>query len=283
MPTVTSERSDRPSAAWSCRGVVVVMVGVAVRVRAPMGEPGPEHADPDRDHHQPGDEVEPGIEILGDDELRERERDHAEREHARRVRDRDDAAEPDRVPNAAALADEVGGDDRLPVARAERVRGAPEEGDRERGEDAGRAEVAPLDERGEARSDVRLSTRLRGERGGAPGVRRPAATRGRARASRRAGSRAGPSGYARSWSRRAHRRARSSRRCARRRLPRRRPPSSRACPGTSRLRTRPSPGRERRGPASTTSSRVVRSPAAPGRNCSRCLTGAQRDPPGRRP
>ncbi len=53
--------------------------------------------------------------------------------------------------DGSALADEVGGDDRLAVARAERVRCAPEESEGERQEDAGRAQVA-RDERLEARA-----------------------------------------------------------------------------------------------------------------------------------
>ena len=245
------------------------MVGVAVRVRAPMGEPGPEHADPDRDHHQAGDEVEPGIEILGHDQLRERERHHSEREHARGVRHRDDAAEPDRVPDAASLADEVGGDDRLPVARAERVRGAPEQGDRERGEDAGSAQVA------RSTSEVKPDAGFVVSR--APRTQAPPRARYPLRASpwrrsRRPGSRAGPSDT-RAAGRRADGRGARRRRCARRRWRGRRPPSSRAFPDTCRRRKLIVACSRTAGPASTTSSRVVRSPAAPGRNCSRCLTG----------
>ncbi len=40
--------------------VVVVVMVVAVVVRAPVGEPSTKHGCADRDHHQAGDEVEPG-------------------------------------------------------------------------------------------------------------------------------------------------------------------------------------------------------------------------------
>ena len=76
----------------------------------------PEDRRADPDHEQPGSEVQPRVEPVGDDELRERERHQAEREDADRVRDRDDQAEQRGVARRPALADEVRGDDRLPVA-----------------------------------------------------------------------------------------------------------------------------------------------------------------------
>ena len=71
-------------------------------------------------------------------------------EDAERVRDRHGQPEQDGVPRRAALADEVGGDDRLAVARAERVRRAPEERDRERDQDHADAQVVLRDQAGEA-------------------------------------------------------------------------------------------------------------------------------------
>ena len=131
--------------------VVVVMVVMSVLVRAAVREPCAKHGDADRDHHQPGNEVEPRVEVLGNDQLRQQQRHRAQREDPRRVGDGDDAAEVDGVAHGSALADEVGGDDRLAVAGAERVRSAPEEGEGKREEDAGRAQVA-RDERLEARA-----------------------------------------------------------------------------------------------------------------------------------
>ena len=78
------------------------------------------------------------------------ERHEAEREHAGRVRHRDDAAEQERVDRTALRADEVAGDDRLAVAGRERVRGAPERRDEERQQDHAERQVAARDERLEA-------------------------------------------------------------------------------------------------------------------------------------
>ena len=105
---------------------------------------------PIADDEQPRDEVQPRVEPVGHDELRERERHEAEGEDADRVRHRHDQPEQRRVPRRAALADEVGGDDRLAVPGRERVRRAPEERGRERGEDHEQAQVRPADERREA-------------------------------------------------------------------------------------------------------------------------------------
>ena len=131
---------------------VVVMIVMAMRLCARRcGQAGAKHGDADRDHHQPGDEVEPRVQVLGNDELREQQRDRAEREDAGRVGDGDDAAEVRGVAHGSALADEVRGDDRLAVAGAERVGGAPEEREGECQEDAGRAQVS-RDERLESRA-----------------------------------------------------------------------------------------------------------------------------------
>ena len=42
----------------------------------------------DRQHHHAGDQVEPRVEVLGQDVLREGQRHHPQREHPDRVRDR---------------------------------------------------------------------------------------------------------------------------------------------------------------------------------------------------
>ena len=154
------------------------------------------------------------------------------------------------MPRCAARADEVGGDDRLPVAGRERVRGAPEERERERAEDHERAQMLPADERGEAavRDAVGRRERLPGEE------RRRCALRGRqfgrSMCRRRAGSRADPSGTraARPRPKRSTRRRRSPssrygrRSCGRRRRPepsarragRRGSPGSASCAGPPR-------------------------------------------------
>jgi hypothetical protein len=72
------------------------------------------------------DEVQPRVEVIRHDELRERERDEAEREDADVCVAVTIRPEQRRVPGRAALADEVGGDDRLAVPGRERVGGAPE-------------------------------------------------------------------------------------------------------------------------------------------------------------
>ena len=83
--------------------------------------------------------------------MRERERYEAERKNADRVRDRDDQAEQSSVRGRPSLADKVGGDDRLAVARGEGVGGAPEDGGGERCQDDEGAQVRAADERGEGR------------------------------------------------------------------------------------------------------------------------------------
>ena len=80
---------------WSCSWcvVVVVLVAVLVRVLARRAKPRAQHARADDHHQQARDQREPGVEVLGQHVLRERERHEAEREHADRVRDRDGRAE----------------------------------------------------------------------------------------------------------------------------------------------------------------------------------------------
>ena len=125
--------------------VVVVMV-----VLPAVPPAGAQHRRADADHEQARDEVQPRVEPVGDDELRESERHQAEAEDADRVRDRHDQPEQRGVARGAALADEVGGDDRLAVAGRKRMRGAPEERGGERGEDHEQAQMRLADERGEA-------------------------------------------------------------------------------------------------------------------------------------
>src|SRR5262245_65205526 len=104
---------------------------VPVAVRAAMPESPNQTRGADAKHEQSRDEPDPRVELLRDDELRERERDEAEREDADRVRRGHDQPERGGVPGLPALADEVGGDDRLAVSRREGVRRAPEEGEGE--------------------------------------------------------------------------------------------------------------------------------------------------------
>ena len=78
------------------------------------------------------------------------ERDEPEGEDAGGVRRRHRRAEQERVPRLAARADEVAGDERLPVPRREGVDCAPEGGDQEREQDHAEREVAALDQRLEA-------------------------------------------------------------------------------------------------------------------------------------
>ena len=131
--------------------MVMVVVGCSCR-RAPAGAADPRERStaPRHDDQQARGEVEPRVELLGQDVLREGQRDEAEREDADRVRDRDDRPERHRVAGGAARAHQVGGDHRLAVAGRERVQRAPaERGEQEEQEHAlagGRA----LEDAGEA-------------------------------------------------------------------------------------------------------------------------------------
>ncbi len=107
----------------------------------------PQDRRPDRDDQQPGDERQPGVELLREDELREPERNEPEGEDPGRVGDRDRAAEQHCVPRSSSRAHEVRRHDGLSVTGCECVGRAPEhrddEGQRERTE----REVASLDQR----------------------------------------------------------------------------------------------------------------------------------------
>ena len=108
-----------------------------------------QHADPDSDDEERGDQVHPRVELLGNDELGERERDQPEREDADRVRDRHDPAQVQRVAGGTTGSDEIRGDDRLAVARAERVGRAPEHREEQRDDDDAGAQVLLRDQAGE--------------------------------------------------------------------------------------------------------------------------------------
>ena len=109
--------------------VVLVVVVVAwswwcvAPARAP--EAGPQHPGADDEDHQPGDQVQPRIEVLGQDVLRQRERHEPEREHPDRVGDRHGGAQRERMAGSAPGAHQVGGDHRLAVTRGESVHRAP--------------------------------------------------------------------------------------------------------------------------------------------------------------
>src|SRR5262245_42557647 len=113
--------------------VMVMPVGMivsAVRVMdsSVRADTLPEHGRADEHDQQPRREREPGIELLRDDERRQPERDEAECEHARRVRDRHGPAEQERMPRRAFRPDEVCRHQRLAVSRSERVGRPPERG-----------------------------------------------------------------------------------------------------------------------------------------------------------
>jgi hypothetical protein len=148
-------------------------------------EPAPKHGQPDADDEEPGDEREPRVDLLGDEEARQEERHEAEREHAGGVRDGNGRAEEERVPGAPAGAHEVAGDECLAVARCEGVRGTPERRDEQRDEDDTEGELAPLDQLLEAAADTGTSGRRSERRGRSRGRARHEAGGGRAHVERR--------------------------------------------------------------------------------------------------
>ena len=154
--------------------VVVVAVAVVVAVGARVASAREQHGCADADDEQARREVDPRVEPVGDDPLRERERHAAECEHPEGVRRGGDQPQKCRVRGRPARADEVRRDDRLPVAGGERVRRAPEDGERKRREHDERAQVTAADQRREAR--VRDPVR-RGERAAREQGRRGVASR----------------------------------------------------------------------------------------------------------
>ena len=73
--------------------VIVVMLAVFVRVRAALPPAGPQHRRADQHDENARDEVEPGIQLIGDDESGEQQRDRAECQDADRMRRGNDQAE----------------------------------------------------------------------------------------------------------------------------------------------------------------------------------------------
>ena len=173
-------------------GAVIVMV-----VRAAARSRREQHRGADADDEQTRDERQPRIERLGDDEPGEEQRDETEREDAGRVGHGHDRAEEHGVAGPALRPDEIAGDDRLAVSRRERVRGAPEGGEREREQDRAEREVAAGNQRLEAAALVRGGAAASSE-GGVPGPR-PSAKRAVA-ADTSSGERRRSCGYARSSS-----------------------------------------------------------------------------------
>src|ERR671923_871569 len=145
--------------------VVVVVVVVVVLPSKALSE----HGHADADHKQRGDEGGPGVEVFRKEELGERERHDAEREHADRVGHGHDPPEGERVARLAARTDEIGGDDRLAMARGQGVRRAPERSDQQR-EDRRAQTVVARDQRLEA-AGVPSRHRRAPQRGGIAGER----------------------------------------------------------------------------------------------------------------
>ena len=77
--------------------VVVIVVVLFMRWPSAPAKPLAQHRRPDGDDQETGDERQPRVELLGKDELGEREGHDADREDACRVRDRDRSAEHERV------------------------------------------------------------------------------------------------------------------------------------------------------------------------------------------
>ena len=239
-----------PSSPFQLRSWLVVVVVVVwswpwrgARARARAAQPASAARPPDAHDQQAGDQRQPGIEVLRQHVLRQRERHDAEREHADRVGHRDRRSERDRVPRAAASADQVGGHHRLAVTRRERVQRAPAEGGQQEQQQHALAGSGVREQAGEA---VRRGA-LSAAPPRSPFGRDQRAVAGRdrevARRGGRAGSTAGPadSGAGRRWGRRSARRVRTA-------VPspgRRRPPSSRSGPGRSRRAARPGAGGRR--------------------------------------
>jgi len=73
--------------------LMMVVVLMCVTVDSAPAQPLPEHRCPDDHDEQPGRERQPGVQPLGDDELREAESDETEGEHAGRVSQGDGAAQ----------------------------------------------------------------------------------------------------------------------------------------------------------------------------------------------
>ena len=141
--------------------VAVAGVAVVVVVVRPASPPQalPQHRCSDDDDEQAGGEREPGIELVGDDELRQQQRHEPEGEHPCRVRDGHGCTEEEGMPRLPLRADEVAGDECLAVAGSQSVHRSPERRDQEGEQDHAEREVAALDQRFESAACVHRSRR----------------------------------------------------------------------------------------------------------------------------
>ena len=239
---------------------------------APLAHAPAEDADADADDQQRRDEVQPRVELVGDDELREASVTRPSAKTPIVCVTVTISPRQHRVPRRAARADQVGGDDRLAVPGRERVRRAPEERDA-----AARASTKPAlrcvadDQAREAASRRRRSRRAasawpREQRRAARRVVRR--DRGRAPSVTSSGLESRSFGYARSSSLRA--------------LERVAPPPTTISfqpirSGVVRVAVvEPRSRRRAAGRARTTSSRVVCRPPAPGGMRERVRDGTSR-------
>src|SRR5262245_66263683 len=94
---------------------VVFMIVIMVMVVAARAKPLSQHRTSDRDDEHAGDEGEPWVELLGDDERREPESHEPEGEDAGGVRDRHRPSKEQGIARTPPRADEVCGDHRLAV------------------------------------------------------------------------------------------------------------------------------------------------------------------------
>src|SRR5919202_4545223 len=154
--------------------VVVVVMGSRARVREAVAKPAPEHRRADPDDEQARHQVQPRVEPVGYDELRQAERHEAESEDADGVRCRNDQAEQRGVQWRSAASDEVRRDDRLAVPGGQRVRRAPEERCRQRGDDYERTQMTAADQAREAGVRDPVRRLERGPTGERKRSRRPA-------------------------------------------------------------------------------------------------------------
>ena len=101
-------------------------VGVVEIETAPAAQ---EHVSAEPGNGQPGEYAQPGIELLGHDVSRGIKGDGAKSKNSRGVRGGDDETEQQGMSRRASRADQVGGYDRLAVARFKRVQRSQPEGD----------------------------------------------------------------------------------------------------------------------------------------------------------
>ena len=112
------------------RRIRIVFVPGVVAGRAENGpETLAEEAQPEDEDDAPRDQTQDGEEALGADVVRGEQRDEAEPEHSKRVRVGHRRAQEDGMAGRAPRSDQVCADDRLAVARRERVQSAERCGD----------------------------------------------------------------------------------------------------------------------------------------------------------